>query len=256
MKTNWYVKGKINGGTTMRDTTLPECGNTALHVCINSSDVMKNRESLALESLPLSCWALPWQKHTANYYRVTADDVGKGSLSASTSIMSVDAVYTTCPSTLIGVFTADCCGILLVDPVTPLVCCIHSGWKGTAQAITYKTVSHLIESGLIDPVRCEVWFAPSIQQSSLEVGMEVIEAMEPLHSLGIDVSSYYYTKPNKKAQLDNQGLNAAMLQKLGIQNIHLSDVDTKTTPDCFSYRRDGKDCGEHFTFAWIEENGQ
>lgn len=256
MKTNWYVKGKINGGTTLRDVCAPENGNTALHVCSDPSAVLSNRMSLAPASLPLSCWALPWQKHTDHFYEVTASDAGKGSLSASTSIMDVDAVYTTCPSILIGVFTADCCGILVTDPSTPLVCCIHSGWKGTAQAITYKTVSHLIESGLLHPDRCTVWFAPSIQQSSLEVGMEVIEAMKGLCELGIDVSRYYYKTSNEKAQLDNQGLNAAMLEKLGITSIHTSTVDTKTTPECFSYRRDGKDCGEHFTFAWINPDAK
>lgn len=240
----------------MRSASLPEYGNTALHVCVDPDAVLANRASLASSCLPLSRWALPWQKHTDKFYRVTAADIGKGSTSAASSIMGVDAVYTTEPDVLIGVFTADCCGILLVDRSAPLVCCIHSGWKGTAQAITYKTVSHLISSGLVSPSSCEVWFAPSIQQSSLEVGLEVIEAMAPLADLGIPVSSYYYLKNDKKAQLDNQGLNVAMLQLLGINSIHTSSVDTKTSMDCFSYRRDGKECGEHFTFAWIDSHAK
>ena len=50
--------------------------------------------------------------------------------------MNVDAVYTTEPNILIGVFTADCLGILVVDETTPCICAIHSGWKGTTLEIT------------------------------------------------------------------------------------------------------------------------
>lgn len=59
--------------------------------------------------------------------------------------MNVDAVYTTEPNILIGVFTADCLGILVVDETTPCICAIHSGWKGTTLEITKKCLSELIE---------------------------------------------------------------------------------------------------------------
>ncbi len=45
-----------------------------------------------------------------------------------------------------------------------------------------------------------------------------------------------------------------MLRMAGLpaENIHVSDLDTKTHPDCFSYRNEGRKTGEHFTFGWIE----
>ena len=114
----------------MRNPLNPESNNMALHVCLNPEDVKKNRQQLAQEiNLPLDCWALPWQKHTANIYRITKEDIGKGSYDANTSILNTDAVYTTESNILIGVFTADCVGLLLIDETTPCIAAIHSGWK-------------------------------------------------------------------------------------------------------------------------------
>ena len=56
-----------------------------------------------------------------------------------------------------------------------------------------------------------------------------------------------------KTYIDNQGMNIKMLEKYGITHIYPSTYDTKPDPHCFSYRRDGKTTGEHFTFAYIKK---
>lgn len=64
---------------------------------------MINRYQLSQElNQPLSNWALPWQKHTANIYEVTQKDKQKGA-DKDTSIMNVDAVYT-CEKTFLSVY--------------------------------------------------------------------------------------------------------------------------------------------------------
>lgn len=243
----------IFGATTLKDIDKPEKNNTALHVCIDPSEVMKNRVELANElDLPLSNWALPWQKHTDNIYEVTSSDKSKGSLDKDTSIMNVDAVYTTVPNILIGVFTADCVGILLVDESTPCICAIHSGWKGTVQAITDKCVKELINRNKINPSTCKAYFSPSILFDSLEVGMEVVEQIK---ELDFDTEPFIRYMPNEKAYIDNQGLNIQMLINNGfdINNIYPSSLDTKKEFDsCFSFRND-KQTGEHFTFGFIKQ---
>lgn len=242
----------IFGATTLKDITLPEKNNTALHVCINPEAVMINRKRLAEElNMPLDHWALPWQKHTNNMAHVTSNDKGKGAYDKNTSIMNVDAVYTTEPNILIGVFTADCLGILVVDETTPCICAIHSGWKGTTLEITKKCLSELIEKDLIHPEFCHIYFSPSIQFDSLEVGMEVVEQMK---QISIDTTPFIRYMPNEKAYIDNQGINIEMCKELGIpeKNIHPSKYDTKKEFDtCFSYRND-KQTGEHLTFGYIK----
>lgn len=244
----------VFGATTLKDNSLPEKNNMALHVCINPKDIMLNRKRLSKElNLSLDNWALPWQKHTNNMARVTLEDKGKGAFDKDTSIMNVDAVYTTEPNILIGVFTADCLGILVVDETTPCLCAIHSGWKGTTLEITSKCINELIYKELIHPASCHVYFSPSIQYDSLEVGMEVVDEIKKIH---IDTKPFIRYMPNNKAYIDNQGINIEMCKQLGIpqSQIHPSPYDTKKELDtCFSYRNDKK-TGEHFTFGYIKKS--
>lgn len=241
------------GATTLKNNALPEKNNMALHVCINPEQVMLNRKRMASElNMPLENWALPWQKHTNHSYQVTSKDLGKGAFDKDTSIMNVDAVYTTEANILIGVFTADCLGILVVDETTPCICAIHSGWKGTTLEITKKTIQELIDKHLIHPKTTHVYFSPSIQYDSLEVGMEVVDKMKQIST---DTTPFIRYMPNNKAYIDNQGINIEMCKELGIpeKNIHPSPYDTKKeTETCFSYRND-KQTGEHFTFGYIKK---
>lgn len=242
------------GCTTLKDKALPEQNNTALHVCLNPDDVMINRERLSKEiNMPLDHWVLPWQKHTNKMAQVTKEDIGKGTFNKDTSIMDVDALYTTEPNILIGVFTADCLGILVVDETTPCICTIHSGWKGTTLEITQKCIQELMDKDLLHPETTQVYFSPSIQYDSLEVGMEVVEQIKKIK---VDTTPYIRYMPNNKAFIDNQGINIQMCLDLNIpkENIHPSVYDTKKELDsCFSYRNDKK-TGEHFTFGYIKQN--
>lgn len=239
----------VFGATTLKDINAPEQNNLALHVCIDPNEVMKNRYELEKETISLDHWVLPWQKHTANIQRVYASDHAKGAYDKQSSIMNVDAIYTTDPNTLIGVFTADCVGILLVDETTPCICAIHSGWKGTVQAITDKTVKELLDKNLIHTASTKAYFSPSILWDSLEVGMEVVDQ---LRTLPFDIEPFIRQISDEKAYIDNQGINVQMLKNRGIQFIYPSSFDTKKElKTCFSYRNNKK-TGEHFTFGYIK----
>lgn len=257
MKQIEWINTNIYGAVTLKDTTAPEQNNMALHVCIDPEQVMKNRTQLSeMIHLPLKQWVLPWQKHTANIVQAKKEDAGKGATDKNTSLMNADAIYTKEPNILIGVFTADCVGILLCDETTPCICAIHSGWKGTAQAITYHTVHQLIEQNDLNPESTKAYFSPSILKDSLEVGMEVVKQIEAMgNEIHLDTSPFIRKVSNEKAYIDNQGLNIAMLEMLGIHQIFPSLLDTKKElAQCFSYRND-KQCGEHFTYGYIKEVG-
>ena len=243
----------------MKDRTKPDQNNMALHVCNDPQGVLENRRQLEKETLPLDRWALAWQKHTDQFYHVTHKDIGKGAFDKHTSILNVDALYTTEPEILIGVFTADCLGILVYDPTTPCVCTIHSGWKGTYNKITDKTVSHLIQKQLLHPQTTQVYFGPSLQFDSLEIGQDVIEQIQ---TIDMDTAPFLKQISDDKALFDNQGLNIQMLKdlKIPLENIHPSSYDTlKDTQDTFSYRMNNRlkefpKCGEHFIYGYIQKN--
>lgn len=250
----WINTNTIYGAVTLKDNEAPEANNMALHVCQNPENVMINRNNLSeFLQLPLENWVLPWQKHTDQFTCARLENRGQGAFDKNTSIMDVDAIYTTEHNLLIGVFTADCVGMLVIDETTPFIGAIHSGWKGTTQAITTKCIQAWIQQGLIHPEHTTVFFSPSILFDSLEVGLEVVEQIQ---KLPFDTSPYIRYTSNKKAYIDNQGLNFKMLTNEGIlpEHCHLSSLDTKKEiQDCFSYRNDKK-TGEHFTYGFIKKS--
>src|SRR5580704_157826 len=54
-----------------------------------------------------------------------------------------DASVTKRPGLLLGVRTADCAPVLLVDPKKRVVAAIHAGWRGTLARIVTKTVGQM-----------------------------------------------------------------------------------------------------------------
>ncbi len=72
---------------------------------------------------------------------------------------------------------------------------------------------------------------------------------------GISLEGCITSGQGDRSYLDHQKINAQFFKKFGIpnDNIQFSSLDTKTNPQCYSYRRDGKDCGEHFSCIWMDE---
>lgn len=242
-----YPNKHALAGITMKDETRPEANNMAVHKCLDAKAVITNRQHLAEQlNLPLDHWVLPDQKHTANWARVTQEDWGKGCLTNDDAIACVDALYTTEKNTLIGVFTADCLGMALVDE--HCVAVIHSGWKGTVQEIAKKLTTHLIEQQLIQPETTRIYFSPSLAYKSLELGWEVIEQLPK-------EARRFVLDNGHKAFFDNQGYHIQLFKELGISHLAPSTFDTKTDRGCFSYRKD-KQTGEHMTFAFLRDQRQ
>lgn len=254
LNTTQFISGRIHGGFVLRSPAAPENGNMALHVCYRFDDALAARKLLAKQTLPLDHWVLANQKHTGRICRVGSDHRGSGAFDAGSAIGPCDALYTTQPDTLIGVFTADCLGILLCDPSVPMICAVHSGWKGTAQAILLNALQTLQTQGLLHPDTIEVRFSPSLQKSSLEVGPEVVEAIRQMAAAhALDLTGCIEDGTGDRSYIDNQEINVRMLEAFGITENHIfrSSRDTKTDPDCFSYRRDGRLGGEHFSWLYI-----
>jgi polyphenol oxidase len=58
-----------------------------------------------------------------------------------------DALWTQTPGLAVGVKTADCVPILLVDPKKKRVAAVHSGWRGTDLKIAARAVEALCREG-------------------------------------------------------------------------------------------------------------
>src|SRR5512141_911446 len=58
-----------------------------------------------------------------------------------------DASVAIGPGWLLGIKTADCLPVLLVDPRRGLVAAAHAGWRGTAAGVAARAVAALVARG-------------------------------------------------------------------------------------------------------------
>ena len=153
----------ICGGVTLYNESDPEHNDMSYQNSLDPKAILSNRNELSnILGIPVSRWVLSQQEHTDCFHEVRQEDIGKGSLSYTDGIAHNDALYTTQRNVLIGAMTADCLGLLVVDESTPCIAVIHSGWKGTLQKITYKTVKHLLDQNLIHAESTKVFLSPTL----------------------------------------------------------------------------------------------
>lgn len=237
---------KLLALTTLAHDQEEECGSLALHCSQKPDVILKNRQRFAEKlQIPLSQFTFLNQTHSDHFCEVHLSDCGKGAFSNEDAIHDHDAYYTKDIHHPIGIFTADCLGILLYDETSHIIAAIHSGWAGTRKQITTKVIKHLIQKEHLNPLTTKVFLSPCIQFDSLEMGNDLLETF---HSLPFDIQPYIKKISNEKGLLDNRGLNIKMLMNEGIsaENIVVSSFDTFLDHQMFSYRRN-RQCGRHLT---------
>jgi YfiH family protein len=183
-----------------------------------------------------------------------------------------DASATSRPGLLLGVQTADCVPILLVDPKNRAVAAIHAGWRGTLARIAVKAIGHLQMHFGAKPADLLAAIGPSIGGCCYEVGTEV--AIQ-FHSQFADAPDWFdefrtgdepnpvqwlnmmppgHQPPPKNVLLDLKKANRAQLLAAGLrrQNIFVSDLCTACRRDLlFSYRKQGPHSGRHLSVIGI-----
>jgi len=138
-----------------------------------------------------------------------------------------DAIVSDSPGIFAGVGIADCCPILLADPIRQTAAAIHAGWKGTVQEIVRKTAEQLIASGS-NPADMLAYIGPCISLEHFEVGDEVAEQFK------------FKEKRGARWHVDLKATNAAQLQDLGVSQIEISDYCTVENNDLFFSHRNEK----------------
>jgi YfiH family protein len=175
-----------------------------------------------------------------------------------------DASITAAADLLLGIQTADCVPILLVDPKNHAVAAVHAGWRGTLQRIVEKTIGRMVMQFGTRPGNLLAAIGPAIGGCCYEVGTEVAAAFlsqfaeapewfdelrtgdEPNPLQWLNQFPPGHQPPPKNVRLDLRKANRAQLIAAGVnpQNIFVNELCTSCTPDLlFSYRKTGKESG-------------
>ncbi len=143
-----------------------------------------------------------------------------------------DALVTNCPGILVGVRTADCVPILIVDPARRAVAAVHAGWRGTAAGIALKAVDKLRSEFGSNPGDLCAAIGPAIGGCCYEVGPEVATLLAPLFPERQDLE--------RRARIDLVEANRRQLLAAGLSQTQIASGAPCTfcTPILHSYRRD------------------
>ncbi|MCI0526510.1 MAG: peptidoglycan editing factor PgeF [Nitrospira sp.] len=151
-----------------------------------------------------------------------------------------DAIVTRGERFFVGVYTADCLPILLMDPQKKTVAAVHAGWRGSLLHVAAKAAQEMILKMGCRPEHLLAALGPSIGSCCYEVGELVLEPLKSLYSHGTDVVRL---KKDGKGMLNLLELNRRQLLEIGLQdeNLYAVGLCTYCHADLFSsYRREGK----------------
>ena len=207
------VSTRHGGKSTQAYQTL----NLGLHTD-DHPDMVQQNLSLFCYDLGISPEAL------ARSYQVHGDVIWETTEPGYTS--GYDSIIAHVPGIFAGVGIADCCPILLADPVLKTTAAIHAGWKGTASQIVAKTASVMISKGS-NPADILAYIGPCISLAHFEVGNEVAEQFELKEKRGA------------RWHVDLKASNEAQLRNAGISQIEISEYCTIENNDLFfSHRKE------------------
>lgn len=149
---------------------------------------------------------------------------------------------------LLGIETADCLPILLVDPRRRVVAAAHAGWRGTAAGVARAALARLRDGGS-RPAGILAALGPGIGPCCYEVGEELRREFP-------GGEAFFCPGPQGKPHLDVRAANRSQLLAEGLapENIHSVDDCTRCRADLYpSYRRDGHGAGRMVSYIGFAE---
>ncbi|MBO5998036.1 MAG: DUF2062 domain-containing protein [Alphaproteobacteria bacterium] len=153
-----------------------------------------------------------------------------------------DAFVTSTPGLKIAVKTADCAPVLMTDG--KVIASVHAGWKGAVSGVVESALLEMLKQGA-DLNKIVAVVGPCIHEASYP-------NPEVKKLLSEDVARFVPTYPDGVTHFNLPGYVMYRLEKAGISDIDLIDIDTYTDDDFYSYRRDPNNPGRQYTFIELK----
>lgn len=189
------------------------------------------------------------QTHSNNVVIIDEENLDK-------TFIDTDGAITNLKNVALTIKVADCQALMFYDPINKVIANIHSGWKGTLNKITRKTVNMMTDHFNCDPKNILVFICPSILDCCFEVDIDVKEQF---------VSNFKYDKSyikkgsikegKQKYFIDTVKLNILELESLNIlkEHIYTSNICTKCHHENFhSYRFDKDKSGRNLALICLK----
>jgi len=151
-------------------------------------------------------------------------------LSEPATVGEADALVSISSGAPVGVLVADCVPVLLADASAGVVAAVHAGRRGLASGVLQAAVEAMVGAGA-DVERIRAASGPAIGGRSYEVPADLRDEVADV------VPETFATTSWGTPALDLPAGVSAVLGRLGVEVVFVSDRDTYTDGDLFSFRR-------------------
>ena len=137
-----------------------------------------------------------------------------------------DGIITQKENLVLSTTNADCILLLFFDPVIKTIANTHSGWKGTLQRISVKTVQKMVKEFGSEPEDIICCICPSIRKCHFEVDKDVKDLFEEeFKDLNITQNTDIMEKQRDKEKwnIDTVLINKMILEKAGLKEENIID---------------------------------
>lgn len=148
---------------------------------------------------------------------------------------NTDGLITNKKNLILSTTNADCILLMFFDPVKKVIANVHSGWRGTIQRISVKTVEKMKKEFDCKPEDIICLICPSIRKCHFEVENDVKSAFEEeFKDLGKENLDKIIEEkiPNKKWNIDTVLINQIILENEGLKKENI--IDSKICSVCNS----------------------
>lgn len=228
-------------GFTTRAGGVSEAPYASLNLGRSTGDdkarVEENRRRLGAHlGFPPEAWVIAGQVHGDRILRADAAGLFPG----------YDGLVTRRAGLLLCISAADCAAVLLADRAAGVLGACHSGWRGTVQRISAKTVAEMEALGA-QAGRMRAYVSPCISAEHFEVGEEVAARFDDT----------FVRRPEdfpdqQKPHVDLKAAIAAQLEAAGLSAAHVEVSPHGTIGESdtfFSHRAEGGVTGRMMGFV-------
>ena len=155
-----------------------------------------------------------------------------------------DALVSTRHGVALGIFTADCIPIFILDGATPAVGIAHAGWRGTLARIAVNVFATMQNRFGTLAANCQVHLGPSIQKCCYTVSTELLDQF----------TEHFGSTVRNDTHLSLQTSNVKQLTEIGVPAaaISVSALCTACRTDLFySHRAEAGQTGRMLSYIQL-----
>lgn len=147
----------------------------------------------------------------------------------SNDLMNVDGLITNKSDIALTTKNADCILFLFYDPVKKVIANVHSGWKGTFQKISEKTVVKMMNFYGCEPKDINCFICPSIRKCHFEVDEDVKQLCEKIFGFTNEIERFIektvVIEGKQKYNIDTIKINKILLKDIGLKEENIIDCE-------------------------------